>query len=94
MQRSLFESLKDLYKKAVIIVGALGTVLMVFIFVPSLSEATSPIGLPEIATICLSVGRLFLLSSITRSAKINYNAEDSMPHFIRDVTEANKIGFS
>jgi len=29
-----------------------------------------------------------------RIAKVNYNAEDSMPAFIRDVTESNKIGLS
>lgn len=94
MQRSSFENLKDLYKKAVIILGAFGAVLIVFVLVPSLADATAPIGLPEIATICLAVSSLIPAIQYQKIAKINYNAEDAMPHFIRDVTEANKIGLS
>jgi archaeal flagellar protein FlaJ len=94
MQRSSFENLKDLYKKAVVIIGAAGAVLIAFLLVPSLSEATGPVGLPEIATICLSLSSLIPAIQYYKISKINYNAEDSMPHFIRDVTEANKIGLS
>jgi flagellar protein FlaJ len=94
MQRSAFEDLKDLYKKAVVILGAMGGVLVAFIMVPSLSESLGPIGLPEIATICLVVASLIPAIQYRKIAKVNYNAEDSIPHFIRDVTEAHKIGLS
>ncbi len=94
MQRSSFPDLKDLYKKAVITIVAFGAVLIVFMVIPSLSEVTKPIGLPEIATICLALGSLIPAIQYRKIAKINYNAEDSIPHFIRDVTEANKIGLS
>ncbi len=94
MRRSSFEDLKDLYKKAIVIMGAFGAVLIVFVAVPSLAEATAPIGLPEMATICLALGSAIPAFWYYKIAKINYNAEDSMPHFIRDVTEANKIGLS
>jgi flagellar protein FlaJ len=94
MQKSAFEDLKDLYKKAVIIIVPVAAVLFVFAFVPSLMEAVKPVGLPEIVTIGLIVASLLPAIQYYRIAKINYNAEDSMPSFIRDVTESNKIGLS
>jgi flagellar protein FlaJ len=94
MQRSAFEDLKDLYKKAAIIIAAVGIALLVFVLVPSLLESMNPVGLPEIVTIGLVVASLLPAIQYYRIAKVNYNAEDSMPSFIRDVTESNKIGLS
>jgi len=94
MQRSAFEDLKALYKKAAIILVAVGAVLAVFVVVPSLSKNFGPVGLPEIATIGLVVASAIPALQYRKIAKVNYNAEDSIPHFIRDVTEANKIGLS
>jgi flagellar protein FlaJ len=94
MQRSAFEDLKYIYKKALVLIAAFGGVIMVFAFVPSLAEALAPIGLPEIATICLVASSILPAIQYRRMAKVNYNAEDSIPHFIRDVTEAHKIGLS
>ena len=94
MQRSAFEDLKDLYKKAAIITVAVGAVLIVFGFVPSLSASLGPIGLPEIVTIGLVAASLLPAIQYYRIAKVNYNAEDSIPSFVRDVTESQKIGLS
>jgi flagellar protein FlaJ len=94
MQKSAFENLQDLYKKAAIIIAAVGIALLVFVLVPSLSESMKPVGLPEIVTIGLVVASLLPAIQYWRIAKINYNAEDSMPRFIRDVTESQKIGLS
>jgi flagellar protein FlaJ len=94
MQKSPFGSLKDLYKKALVILVPCIAVVAVFLLVPSIADATGPIGLPEIATICLVVGSLIPAIQYQKIAKINYNAEDSVPPFIRDVTEAHKIGLS
>jgi len=93
MQRSAFEDLKDLYKKAAIITAAVGAVLIVFGFVPSLLESI-PIGLPEIATIGLVAASILPAIQYFRIARVNYNAEDSIPSFVRDVTESQKIGLS
>jgi flagellar protein FlaJ len=93
MQRSAFENLKDLYKKAAIITAAVGAVLIVFGFVPSLLESL-PIGLPEIVTIGLVAASLLPAIQYFRIARVNYNAEDSIPSFVRDVTESQKIGLS
>ena len=94
MQRSAFQDLKDLYKKAAMIIMPVGIVLMVLAFVPSVLDSLKPIGLPEIVTIGLVVASLLPAIQYYRIAKVNYNAEDSMPSFIRDVTESNKIGLS
>lgn len=94
MQKSTFEELRDLYKKAVIIIMAVGIALSVFVLVPSLAESMKPVGLPEIVTIGLVVASLLPAIQYWRIAKINYNAEDSIPRFIRDVTESQKIGLS
>ena len=94
MQRSAFEDLKDLYKKAAIITVAVGAVLIFFGFMPSLLESFGPIGLPEIVTIGLVAASLLPAIQYYRIAKVNYNAEDSMPSFVRDVTESQKIGLS
>jgi flagellar protein FlaJ len=94
MQKSAFGSLKDLYKKALVILVPCIAVVAVSLLVPSIADAMGPIGLPEIATICLVVGSLIPAIQYQKIAKINYNAEDSVPPFIRDVTEAHKIGLS
>jgi flagellar protein FlaJ len=93
MQRSAFEDLKDLYKKAVIILIAAGSGIIVFALL-GLSDSIKPIGLPEVATIGLVVASLIPALEYHKIAKINYNAEDAMPHFIRDITESHKIGLS
>jgi flagellar protein FlaJ len=94
MQKSSFNSLKDLYKKALIVLIPCGAAIFAFAFIPALSKSTGPIGLPEVATICLVTASIIPAIQYRRIAKINYNAEDSIPHFIRDVTEAHKIGLS
>ena len=94
MQKSAFEELRDLYKRAAIIIMAVGIALLVFVLVPSLPESMKPVGLPEIVTIGLVVASLLPAIQYWRIARINYNAEDSIPRFIRDVTESQKIGLS
>ena len=94
MQKSAFEEMRDLYKKAAIIIMVVGIALSVFVLVPSLAESMKPVGLPEIVTIGLVVASLPPAIQYWRIAKINYNAEDSIPRFIRDVTESQKIGLS
>jgi flagellar protein FlaJ len=94
MQRSAFPDLKDLYKKALIFIVPAFAVIVVFAMVPSLSEAIKPVGLPEITTIGLVAASLPLAIQYWRIARINYNAEESIPSFIRDITESQKTGLS
>jgi flagellar protein FlaJ len=94
MQKSAFPDLKDLYKRALIFVAPVFAIIALFAVVPSLSAAASPIGLPAITAICLVVASLPIAFQYWRIARINYNAEESLPSFIRDVTESQKTGLS
>ncbi len=94
MQRSAFPDLKDLYKKALMFIIPAFAVIGVFGLINPLQEATSPVGLPEVATIALVAASLPLAIQYHRIAKINYNAEESIPSFIRDITESQKTGLS
>jgi flagellar protein FlaJ len=94
MQHGPFEDLKYIYKKATVVIAVFMAVLVAFMLVPGLASSVAPIGLPEIATICLVCCSAVPAIQYRRMAKVNYNAEDSIPHFIRDVTEAHKIGLS
>ncbi|MGD0405713.1 MAG: type II secretion system F family protein [Candidatus Bathyarchaeia archaeon] len=94
MQRSAFPDLKDLYKKALFFIAPAFAMIAVFAMVPSLSQALNPVGLPEITTICLVAASLPLAIQYWRIARINYNAEESIPSFIRDITESQKTGLS
>ena len=94
MQKSAFEGLQDFYKRAAIIVAGVGAGLIVFALIPGLADAISPLGLPEVTTIGLVVASLIPAIQYIKIARVNYNAEDAMPHFIRDITESHKIGLS
>jgi flagellar protein FlaJ len=94
LQRSAFPDLKDLYKKALIFIPPVFVIIALFAMVPSLSKAISPIGLPAVTTIGLVAASLPMAIQYWRIARINYNAEESIPSFIRDVTESQKTGLS
>jgi flagellar protein FlaJ len=94
MQRSAFPDLKDLYKKAIIFVIPAFVIIAVFAMVNPLQEAIKPMGLPEIAAIVLVATSLPIAIQYHRISKINYNAEESIPSFIRDITESQKTGLS
>ncbi len=94
LQGSAFPDLKDLYKKALIFIPPVFVVIALFAMVPSLSQAISPIGLSAVTTICLVAASLPIALQYWRIAKLNYNAEDSLPSFIREVTESQKTGLS
>jgi len=94
LQKSAFPDLKDLYKKAIMFVAPAFVVIGVFAMVPSLSSVLNLIGLPEITTVCLVAVSIPIALEYHRIAKINYNAEDSIPSFIRDITESQKTGLS
>jgi flagellar protein FlaJ len=94
LQKSPFPNLKDLYRKAIMFVAPAFAVIAAFAMLPSLSNALGPIGLPGITTICLVATSLPTAIEYHRISKINYNAEDSIPSFIRDITESQKTGLS
>jgi flagellar protein FlaJ len=94
MQRSAFPDLKDFYKKAIILIVAIGLPLCLIFFVPSLSFVGKTVGMAEIVTIGLVAISAPSAFQYYRIAKVNYNAEDAVPNFIREVAETQKIGLS
>jgi flagellar protein FlaJ len=94
MQKSAFSDLKDLYKKALIILAGASAAIFVVAFVPGLTDAIQPAGLPEVVTIGLVAASAIPAIQYRKIASVNYNAEDAIPYFIRDITESHKIGLS
>jgi archaeal flagellar protein FlaJ len=94
MQASAFPDLKDVYKKGLILIIPAYAVIGFFGLYSPMLDTIAPMGLPEITTICLVAASLPMAIQYFRIAKINYNAEDSIPSFIRDITESQKTGLS
>lgn len=89
-----FINVMQLYRRAMLfIIGAFAFFLLI-IYVPQLRSATEALGLPLIVTACLVVISLPTAWSYHKIAKTNFAAEEAMPSFLRDVTEARKIGLS
>jgi len=63
-------------------------------FIPQLSQLQDPQLFPAVVTSCLLVVSIPPAVVYMRIARVNYDAESSMPSFLRDVTEARKIGLS
>jgi len=94
IQRSTFLGLKDVYKRALIPMVAVSGLLCAFAFVPSLSALAQSLGWPALLTIGLTIMSLPPAIYYYKIAKENYNAEESLPSFLRDVTESQKTGLS
>ena len=91
IQKSTLLNLKSLYKKTIIpLAGSMG-LFLVFILVPTLSDS---LGLPLLLTACLTIGVLPGAIQYYKITRVNYNAEKSLPSFLRDITESQKTGIS
>jgi len=87
-------NLKEVYMKAIPAGLAVMGLLCIFAFVPSLSNIASTLGWPLLVTIALVVASLPSAISYYRVSRENSAAEEALPSFLRDVTEARKIGLS
>lgn len=94
MQRSSFPDLKDVYKRALILMIGVGVPLGIISMFSSLLGLDKIIGTAELVTLGLVAISLPPALQYYRIAKINYNAEDAIPSFINDVTESQKTGLS
>ena len=94
MRKSTLVAVKEPYLKALFpIIGALGLVLAV-VFVPQLGFITQLLPLSILVSICLLIISIPPAISYHKIAKKNFSAEEGMPSFLRDVTEARKTGLS
>jgi pilus assembly protein TadC len=91
IQKSTLIDLKPVYKKTMISLAACVGVFGSSFFVPALGDA---IGLPLLLTVCLTIGVVPGAIEYQKIARINYNAEKSLPSFLRDITESQKTGIS
>ena len=94
IQRSPLMSLKEVYMKAVPIGVTTTILLFIFAMIPSLSKLVAVLGWPGLVTIALVAISLPSAISYHRITKENSAAEEALPSFLRDVTEARKIGLS
>lgn len=94
IQRSPLTNLKEVYVKSIPTGLAVIGLLCIFAFIPSLSNMVNTLGWPGLVTVALVAASLPSAISYYRIAKENSAAEEALPSFLRDVTEARKIGLS
>jgi len=93
-RKSTLISLRPVYRKVIVpavIALAFGIIVT---FLPQLQFVTETVGLPVIVTVCLIIVSVPSAIAYHQVAVVNFAAEESMPSFLRDVTEARKIGLS
>jgi len=93
-RKSNLTSLKECYRRAVFSSLAAVGVLVTFLLVPALQTITSTIGVTGLVTICFLIISMPPWLCYRKIAKINFAAEEFMPSFLRDISEARKIGLS
>ena len=91
IQKSTLLNLKPVYKKTMISLVVAVAIFAVFALVPSLGDL---LGLPLLLTVCLAIGVLPGAIQYYKITRVNYNAEKSLPSFLRDITESQKTGIS
>lgn len=93
-RKSNLLSLRECYRRALFSsIVAIG-VLCAYLLVPPLQDAASFLGITGVTTLSLFIVSVPPALMYYKIAKINYTAEESMPSFLRDVSEARKIGLS
>jgi len=93
-RKSNLIGIRQPYKIAIIPTMTVVGLIAMLVFVPSLQFLTSPQLFPLVVTICLLSISTPSLVVYMKIIKINTDAENSMPSFLRDVTESRKIGLS
>ena len=93
-RKSTFISLTSVYRKFIFPAVGIAAFVAIVVFVPQLRFIADPGRLPLVVTVCLAAVSVPSAVAYYRLAVENFAAEDSMPSFLRDVTEARKIGLS
>lgn len=93
-RQSNLMNLAPLYRKSLIPVAVSVAIIALFLSVPQLQSVSKAVGLPVIVTLCLIFASIPPAIAYYRLATVNLAAEELMPSFLRDVTEARKIGLS
>jgi len=94
VQRSTFIDVKEPYYRAVFPIICTAGLILGLAFVPSLGSIRELLPLPILISICLLIISIPPAISYYKIARTNFAAEEGMPSFLRDVTEARKTGLS
>lgn len=93
-RKSNLIGVKQPYYAAILPLIAVSGFIVALTFMPQLQYLTTPQLFPLVATTCLLVTSIPPAVVYIKIARINSAAESAMPSFLRDVTEARKIGLS
>ncbi len=93
-RKSNLIGVKQPYYAAILPLMGVSAFIAMLYFLPQLEYLTNAQTFPLVVTVCLLIVSLPPAIVYMKIAKTNYDAENSMPSFLRDVTEARKIGLS
>jgi flagellar protein FlaJ len=93
-RKSNLMGIKKPYQAAILPAIAASAIVAVAVLVPPLQWLAGPDTFPLVVTICLLAVSVPPTIVYLKIARINSSAENSIPSFLRDVTEARKIGLS
>lgn len=93
-RKSNLLNIKPVYYAALFPAVCVAALITAAFHIPQLQFMGSPENLPLFITLCLSCVSIIPALVYFRIERINSAAEEAMPSFLRDVTEARKIGLS
>jgi len=93
-RKSNLLNVMDLYRRATLPFAGMTVFFLLLVLAPQIRSLGEAIGLPILVTICLTMVSLSPAMAYHKISRTNFAAEESMPSFLRDVTEARKIGLS
>ena len=93
-RKSNLMEIKQPYYATIIPVIVASSLIAAVHFLPQLQFLESPQTFPTVVTACLLAVSIPPAIVYMRIAKMNSDAENAMPNFLRDVTESRKIGLS
>jgi len=93
-RKSNLMGIKKPYRAAILPAIAASAIVAVIVLVPPLQWLAGPDMFPLVVTVCLLTVSIPPTIVYVKIARINSSAENSIPSFLRDVTEARKIGLS
>jgi flagellar protein FlaJ len=93
-RKSNLIGIKKPYQAAIVPAIIASAIVAIVALMPPLQWLASPDTFPLVVTVCLLAVSIPPTIAYLKVSRINATAESSMPSFLRDVTEARKIGLS
>jgi flagellar protein FlaJ len=93
-RKSNLIGVKGPYYATILPLISVSSFIVALCFLPQLLYLTTPQVFPLVVTVCLLAISVPPAVVYMRVGRVNNDAENSMPDFLRDVTEARKIGLS